>query len=90
MPDMFIDRIMNKPLRIGSRTYHVAWDSKENRALIVFVEDPEDLMTEYVPQLEDLVDSDGKEMTFSTELDAHRYLTGLYMESEGVSWKTTT
>jgi hypothetical protein len=62
----------------------VAWDTSLNRAVITFVEEGE---------LRDLKDSNGNEMTFGSELDAHRYLNGLWLEVNGElddSWKTIT
>ena len=59
----------------------VAWDSQLNRAVITYVEDDE---------LRDLNDQNGNEMTFGSELDAHRYLSGLWLEKHGEedTWRT--
>ena len=82
MPDTFVLSILSRPRTIGDKDYMVAWDSQLNRAVITFVEDEE---------LRDLNDQNGNEMTFGSELDAHRYLNGLWMEEHGEedTWKTS-
>ena len=92
MIDSLILAQLGKRLRIGEVTYHVAWDAEANVAIILYVEDNTDPMGTYVPQIYELLDVNSDVMTFATELDAHRYLTGLYYEYKepNFSWKDLT
>lgn len=93
MVDSFILTQLSKNMRIGLRTYHVAWDSALNRAVILYVDDPFELDETFIPVIEELKDQNEDEMTFGSELDAHRYLIGLYVEHKGgidTAWKTLT
>ena len=91
MVDSLILAQLGKPLRIGEVTYHVAWDAESNVALILCLDDYIE-NSGYSPQLYELLDVNSKTMTFATELDAHRYLTGLYYEHKepNFSWKDLT
>jgi hypothetical protein len=84
MPDTFVLYMLGKPRTIGDKDYQVAWNCELGQAEIVVVEDGE---------LRDLHDSSGNIFRFSCELEAHRYLNGLWMETypEKIgdeSWKT--
>ena len=83
MPDTFVLSILSRPRTIGDKDYVVAWDASLNRAVIM-VTDGE--------QMYDLKDNIGNEMDFGSELDAQRYLNGLWMEEHGEedTWKTLT
>lgn len=82
MVDTYVLALLSKPRTIGDKDFVVAWDASLNRAVIMVVEDDE---------LRDLPDSIGNEMTFGSQLDAHRYLNGLWLEENGdvdEAWKT--
>jgi hypothetical protein len=69
---------------IGERVYQTARDPGWDYTVIVYAEDGE---------LHDLRDSNDDVMTFSCELEALRYLVGLYVEEHGEideSWKNLT
>ena len=86
MVDSLILTQLSKHIKIGDVTYHVAWDSQDNRALILCLDDPVD---DYTPQLYELPDANGDAMTFASELDAHRYLVGLYYENKDKDFSWT-
>ena len=89
MVDSLILTQLSKPLHIGEVTYHVAWDAENNVALILCLDD---YVEEHTPQLYELLNVNSDVMTFATELDAQRYLVGLYYETKEAdfSWKDLT
>lgn len=81
MPDIDILTLMSGPLTIGGQEYLVAWNSERNLATILVLDDNE---------LKDLTTDEGEEITFPRELDAHRYLIGLKVQTDGdidKSWR---
>jgi hypothetical protein len=82
--DTFVLSILSRPRTIGEDDYLVAWNAEISKATILVVTSS--------GELHDLIDSNGEAMTFSCELEAHRYLNGLWMETYpekigDTSWK---
>ena len=82
MPDIFVLRMMAQGLTILDKTYFIAWDCELNRAVITYTQEGQ----EGVKQMSF---SDDTEMTFPTELDAHRYILGVLSlaKEETSDWK---
>lgn len=69
-PDLYILNKLSQGVKILDKEYFVAWDCENSNAVITYTQ-------EGVEDLQQLSFSDDSEMNFPTELDAHRYLTGL-------------
>ena len=80
-PDLFLLDQLSNGVTIGNGVYYVAWNARENVAVIwvapLVTDDPlEELF------LSDLKNKDGVPLTFSSELEAHAFLNGLKKENE--------
>lgn len=71
MPDLFTLRVLSQGVQILDKTYFVAWDFDVDRAIITYTQD------DVLEGMTQLSFADSSRMDFPTELDAHRYLTGL-------------
>ena len=73
MSDPFVLVCLSNGLTIGGGVYYVAWDSGKDAAVIVvqtaFGDDPLEAL-----EMMDLVDDDGEQLTFPSELKAHAFL----------------
>jgi hypothetical protein len=82
MVDSTLLRILGKPKVIDGLDHMVAWDVRNNRAYITYVDKE--------GELHDLQGEDGEILTFKSELGAHVYLIELRVERHGkadTSWK---
>ena len=79
-PDLFLLDQLSNGVTIGKAVYYVAWNSREDVAVIwVAPLDTDDPLEELCL---DLLDEDGVPLAFSSELEAHAFLNGLKRENE--------
>ena len=76
MADPFVLTMLSRPIVIGGCDHMVAWDVSMNRVVVMHI-------VEDGTQLEEMKDDNNNEMSFGSELDAHRYLLGLKVEKDG-------